>query len=98
MTFITRAVLLKDMIDPFGEIRFRHMGPFNVDGMSLLLDACAETLGTLRLYLTDPDSKQDCPKGVEVVVDEFTTRSSLQHFGLSRNKSFQILEVTGIVY
>ena len=51
---LSRAGLFKDMIDLFGGIRFRCMRLFNVDGMRLLLDGCAETLEVLRLYPTDP--------------------------------------------
>lgn len=47
-----RIGLWKDMIHLFGEIRFHHMDLFDVDGMQLLLDACAETLETLRVYPT----------------------------------------------
>jgi hypothetical protein len=54
----TRVGLLKDMIDLFGGIRFRHMNLFNVDGMRLLLDACAKTLETVMLYPTDPRGEQ----------------------------------------
>ena len=54
MSCFTRVELLKDMIDLFGGIRFRHMDLCNVDGMRLLLDACANALETLRLYPTDP--------------------------------------------
>ena len=54
MTRFTMVGLLKDMIDLFGGIRFRHMDLFNVHGTQLLLHACAKTLETLRLYPTDP--------------------------------------------
>ena len=50
---VTWVGLLKDMIVLFGGIRFRHMDLYKVDGVSLLLGACAETLETLRLYPTD---------------------------------------------
>ena len=50
----TRVGLLKDMIDLFGGIRFRCMLLFDVVGMRLLLDACAETLRMLVLYPADP--------------------------------------------
>ena len=54
---LTRVEILKDMIDLFGGIRFRHMDLYNVNGTRLLLDACAQTLETLRLYPTDPRGK-----------------------------------------
>ena len=53
MTWFTRVGLLEDMIDLFGGIRFRHMELYRVARMSLLLDACAQTLETLQLYPTD---------------------------------------------
>ena len=43
--------LLKDMIVAFGGFRFTSMDLQNVQGMSLLLEACANTLETLRLHL-----------------------------------------------
>ena len=48
------AGILKEMVDLFGEIRFRSMNLFDVKGVKLLLDACAETLETLQIYPTDP--------------------------------------------
>ena len=48
-----RVGVLKDMVDLFGGIRFRHMELFNTKGMRLLLDACAETLETLRFNPID---------------------------------------------
>jgi len=57
VTCLTRVGILEDMIDLFGGIRFRYMSLFNVVEMRLLLDACAETLETLRLHLTDPRGK-----------------------------------------
>ena len=57
-----RVGLLKDMIDLFGGIRFYMLDLFDVDGMPLLLKACAKTLTTLVLYPSDPRSKQLSPK------------------------------------
>ena len=54
----TRVGVLKGMIDLFGGIRFRYMDVFDVEGMRLLLGACAETLETLRLYPTDPCGRE----------------------------------------
>ena len=54
LTCFTREALLKDMIALFGGLRFKYMDLFRVKGVPLLLDACAETLETLRLYPTDP--------------------------------------------
>ena len=53
LTHFTRGRLMKDMIILFGGLRFRHIDLFRVKCVRLLLDACAETLETLRLYPTD---------------------------------------------
>ena len=46
---------MKDMIVFFfGGLRFRHMDLFRVRRVRLLLDACTETLETLKLYPSDP--------------------------------------------
>ena len=53
LTCVARENLVKDMILLFGGLRFRHMDLFRVKCTRLLLDACAETLETVRLYPTD---------------------------------------------
>ena len=58
MTYFTRVGILKDMIELFGGIRFRHVDICNVDGTRLLLEACAKSLESLRLYPTDPHGKE----------------------------------------
>ena len=82
------------MIDLFGGVRFRHMDLWNVDGMRLLLDSCATTLETLRLYPTDPRGEGVSLEGVEGLVNDFTARSSLRDFDLSRNRSLRTLRMT----
>lgn len=54
----TRVGLVKEMVDLFVELRFRHMVLYDVDGTRLLLDACAKTLETLLLHPTDPRGEQ----------------------------------------
>jgi hypothetical protein len=93
ITSFTRVGILKDMIDLFGGIRFRYMDLCGVDGMRLLLDACAETLETLRLYPTELRGKGLSSNSVPVLTDNFTAVSSPQDFDLSQNKSLQTLEV-----
>jgi len=61
---LKREGLLKDMVKLFGGIRFRYMNISNVGETRLLLDACAGTLETLRLNLTDPHGEQLYPKRV----------------------------------
>ena len=58
MLFSNKVEFLADMISLFGGLRFRSMDLCCVDGMRLLLGACAETLETLRLRLTDLYCKQ----------------------------------------
>ena len=49
-TCFTRENLVKDVITVFGGLSFRYMDLFRVKCALQLLDACAETLETLRLY------------------------------------------------
>jgi len=58
MSHLRGVDLLEDMIVLFRGIRFRRMDLFDVDGTGLLLDACAETLEELCLYLTDPHGER----------------------------------------
>ena len=50
---ITKEDLVKDMFILFGGLQFRHMDLFEVSCSQLLLNECAGTLETLRLYPTD---------------------------------------------
>ena len=93
MTCITRAELLKDMIELFGGVRFRHMDLCNVGGMRLLLDTCAKTMETLRLDPSDSRGEGVSPEGVRVLTNNFVATSFLRDFDLSRNKSFRVLEI-----
>jgi len=92
LTSFRRVGLLKDMIDLFGGLRFRRMDLFDVDGMPLLLDACAETLEVLRVYPTDPRGEQFPQKGVRISTDGSAVSPSLRDFDLSRNKSLRTLQ------
>ena len=89
-----RVGLLKDMIDLFGGIRFFSMDLFDMDGMSLLLDACAETLETLVLYPSDPRGEQLSSENVRIPANNFAATSSLPDFDLSRIKSLRTIQVT----
>jgi len=57
MMHSARVELVEDMINLFGGIRFHSMDLYIVDGMRLLLDACAETLETLWTSPTLPSEK-----------------------------------------
>jgi hypothetical protein len=52
-----KTIFVKEMITLFGGIRFRHMELFGVAFLRVVLDACGETLETLRWYPTDPFGK-----------------------------------------
>jgi len=54
MKRIHGASLLKDMVDLFGGLRFDFIHLYDVEGMSLLLEACAETLEVVILNSDDP--------------------------------------------
>jgi hypothetical protein len=90
---LKNAGLLKEMIARFGGIRFRYMDIYDVEGMRLLLDACAKTLETLRLDPTDPRGEQHFLKFTQVLADIFAASFSHCDFDLSRNKSLRTLEV-----
>jgi hypothetical protein len=50
---------VKELIAVFGGLRFRYMDLFRLEGGPLLLDACAETLDTLRLHTTFFGHRED---------------------------------------
>ncbi|KAF9780999.1 hypothetical protein BJ322DRAFT_291114 [Thelephora terrestris] len=60
LALFTREQILKDMVTLFGGLRFHRMDLFGVKCLPLLLEQCAETLETLRLYPTDPYAKSLC--------------------------------------
>ena len=65
LTCFTRENLVEGVIAHFGGLRFRYMDLFRVKCVPLLLDACAETLETLRLYPTDPYGEEFLEKREE---------------------------------
>ena len=93
-TVLAKVNLLKDMIDLFEGIRFRHVGLYDVHGVGILLDACAGALEALRLYPADLRSKEHSLNSVQVSADNFAAIHSIGDFDLSRNKSLRTLEVT----
>ena len=54
--------LVEGVITLFGGLRFRHMDPFRVEYVQLLLGACTQTLETLRLYPSEGFSKVEGSK------------------------------------
>ena len=93
-TYSTRVGLLKDMIDLFGGIRSRYMDLYDVDAIQLLLDVCAETLKTLRLYPTDPRGQDPPLNNTQAPPDNFTDESRSGYIDISQNESLRTLEVT----
>jgi hypothetical protein len=93
LIFFTREQIVKDMITLFGGLRFHHMDLFGVKCLPLLLEKCAETLETLRLYPTDPYGEA-FSSGEEAV--DSTERSAAKRmcFNLSQNKILRTLEIT----
>jgi len=93
MTRFARVGILKGMIDLFGGIRFRHVDICNVDGTRLLLEACAKSLESLRLYPTDSHGKELSLSRVGMFADKWTAQFLLGDFDLSQNKSLRSLQV-----
>ena len=89
MTSAPNADLLNDMVHLFRGIRFRYMDPFNVDRVWLWIDACAETLETLRL---DPTGEQPSLGGLQVSANRLAAGSALLSFDPSRHKSLRTLK------
>ena len=85
LTCFTRENLVKEMIAFFGGLRFRNVDLFRVKCARLLLDACADTLETLRVYATDPYG-EEYHKGNE---SELTTTSCRKRQGLA--PTFQLV-------
>jgi hypothetical protein len=50
LTHFPSEMIFRDMITLFGGLRFRYMDLFSVEGSRLLLEACADTLQTVRIY------------------------------------------------
>jgi len=89
-----RVGLLKDMIDLFGGFRFRHMDLFGVDGVQILLGACAKTLESVVLQPSDHTGEQLPLNGTEALANDCTVWYSLRNFDLSQNESLQTLKIT----
>lgn len=89
VTYCEGVGLLEDMISQFGGIRFRYLELFDVDEVRLLLDACANTLETLRFYPNDPRSRVVSPNNVRVLADAFAG----EDLDLSQYRSLRTLEV-----
>ena len=57
LTHFPNETIFRDMIRLFGGLRFRYMDLFSVEGSRLLLEACADTLQTVRINPIVPNSK-----------------------------------------
>jgi len=93
LAYFRRVGLLKDMIDLFGGIRFSFMDLFDVEGMPLLLGACAKTLKTLVLWPSDPRGKQLSPESTRILANDLSATISLLDFDLSRMKCLRTIQV-----
>ena len=83
MIRVQGAGLLKDMIDLFGGLRFRYIILYDVDGTWLLLEACAKTK-IVTLNPADPVVGDFLWRVPKLVVNNFSAKSSLRNFNLSR--------------
>ena len=61
LTDFTSETIFRNMITLFGGLRFRYMDLFSVEGSQLLLEACADTLQTVRIYPSVPNSTEKSP-------------------------------------
>ena len=96
LTHFPSETIFRDMITLFGGLRFRYMDLFSVEGSRLLLDACADTLQTVRVYPAVPCSKEPPPTFRIFVLTEYaeTREGLLQEYDLSHLRSLRSFEVT----
>jgi len=93
MRHSTGVGLLKDMLDLFGDFRFRRMDLFKVDGTGLLLGACAKTLESVTLDPSDPIGEQLPLKSTHAPANDSAASRSPQDFDLSQNESLRTLKI-----
>ena len=62
--------ILEDMISLFGGIQFHHMDLKGIYGVQLLLEACVETLETLRFCPSDPYGERVSLEGVPDIYEQ----------------------------
>jgi hypothetical protein len=74
LTSVRKVDLLKDMIELFGGLRFRYIRFYDVDGMQLLLDACAKSLEVVVLNPADPLGEQLSLKGMQADNQRFCSQ------------------------
>lgn len=89
----TVDTISRDMITPFGELRFQIMDLLNLAESQLLLEACRDTLQSVRVY---PTSTKPHPGLFQMhVLMRFTglEQEALQVYDLSRLHSLRSLEV-----
>ena len=61
LAHFTSETIFRDMITLFGGLRFRYMDLFSVEGSRHLLEACADTLQTVRVHPPLPNSTEMSP-------------------------------------
>lgn len=69
LTHFPSETIFRDMITLFGGLRFRSMDLCSVEGSRLLLEACADTLQTLRIYQAVPCSEESVPTFSDAYAD-----------------------------
>ena len=87
------AGFLREMIDLLGGVGFRNMALSYVDETQLLLNTCAKTLETLRLYPTDHRCEQPYLEYMRSPTNDFTAPPFPMGLDLSRNESLRTFEV-----
>jgi len=75
LTHFSNETIFRDMITLFGGLRFRYMDLFSVEGSRLLLDACADTLQTVRIYPAVPCSEESAPTSSNIHTDQLCRNS-----------------------
>ena len=96
LTHFPSETISRDMITLFGGLRFRYMDLCSVEGSRLLLDACADTLQTVRIDPVVPNSTESIltPQKFTLTERIETSGGLPQDFDLSHLRSLQSLEVT----
>ena len=85
---------IEGMITSFGGLRFRYMDLRDVKGARLLLEACADTLETVRIDLTFTKSAEPALHDPTLTERPGASGGMLKEFNLSRLHSLRSLEVT----
>ena len=94
LTHFPSEMTARDMVTLFGGLRFRYMDLFSVEGSRLLLEACADTLRTVRIYPAIPNNTEAISMLKSLPRYAEDNEELLQDLDLSHLHSLQSLEVT----